>query len=114
VRFRPSRAFAVSSLVVLSACAVSKNRVCRTDSPGWSELCDAVVKTEGFGVVVGRRHVTIGWMRELLVELTHPDACHVVLVVERPQDVDSVSKLLSDAHTDPSHVCLMSAKGKTK
>ena len=71
------------------------------------DRCATVYKTRGGGIVIGRAHVTVGWMDELVVKLPDPSACHVVIVVERAADFDAVVNIVNGVGGSLSDLCLI-------
>jgi hypothetical protein len=101
------------SLIATTACTISESRLSPPPAGSSGELGPHLTLTRGVGLVVGRRHVALGWMKELLVDIPDPDDCRLILVIERPGDFTELQKVLATTNRDFSNVCVLQpARGK--
>lgn len=56
-----------------------------------------VVNQQGFGLLVDRRSVTLGWSRQQTILIPDPHSCQVVFFVEDAEQIASAERILNDA-----------------
>lgn len=96
-------------VVATAACAVSQTTLCGEPGETPAAACPRLVTTRGAGLVVGQRHVALGWMDEMVLEVADPKDCRLVIVVRGPEDVANVQKVLEASGGDLSRVCTLNA-----
>jgi len=94
-------------LFAAAGCAVSNSGLCSSTENHSSPTCPRLVKTRGIGLVVGKRHATVGWMSEFVLEIPDPNDCRVVIVVNNPHDLAAVQELLNATGKDLNSICTM-------
>ena len=102
---------ALISIGATDGCAVTKRtslgQVVKVDARG-----PTISQVDGVGIVLGAKHLAIGWMREVVLEIRDPKDCRLVLIVEKAADLQAVSNLLSAAGTRLGDVCTITRESK--
>jgi hypothetical protein len=99
-------------VVGITGCAVSKQSFCSPADKQSGHTCPQLISTQGVGVIVAQRHVALGWMKEIYLEVPDPKDCRLILFVEKKADIDAVANLLSGGGGDLAHICTIYEKGQ--
>jgi hypothetical protein len=65
------------------------------------------VETTGAGVVVGRRHVSLGWMTESTALVPDARQCVAIVVAENAQAVAGIEDVLKRSESSLGNICVM-------
>ena len=104
-RLAASAATPVLVLLAGAGCAIWREPLCSQSREQTKQSCPEFTTTEGVGIIVAERHVSIGWMKELYLQIPDPDDCRLIVVVEKRSDLEAVAKLLKESGSDLARVC---------
>ncbi len=94
------------SLIATCGCTVSAARLPQHDSPSSGTSGPRILVTRGVGVVIGKGHVALGWMRELLVQIPDPGDCRLVVVVETAKQLADLQSALASNSNKTLKACV--------
>jgi len=106
-RILPASRFVIVALTVFcaSGCAISRQSLCGQQQEHPNHPCPQAVSTQGIGLIVAERHVAIGWMKELYLEIPDPNDCRLIILVKAPADLDAVADVLKVRGTNLREIC---------
>lgn len=67
----------------------------------------ALIETEGFGIVVGANHLTIGWMNEQMAVVPDPSQCQMLAIVQHLSDFYRLVEVIRESGMLTSSVCMI-------
>ncbi len=101
--------FAITLVTWLEyGCATRTHDLCPAEKRQAGHACPQLVSTVGVGVVIGQKHLTIGWMRELYLDIPDPNDCRLIVVAEDGADLTKLAGVLGIASNDLSNICVVS------
>ena len=65
-----------------------------------------LIDTRGLGIIIGKQHVTLGWMDETFVMFPDPKACSLLVYVRDARILSEVGKQLKAAGLSGDSLCI--------